>query len=221
MVNFQPASTNEIVRLKIYRQYRLLARLRHQRPDLRLALSHGMQSLQTLLASLMSGADDLASLRGKEGAAAAAYFQAFTQVFAPALGFNNRNRRPPLDPVNACLSLSYTLFYQEAVNALKISGLDPALGCYHELYGQRDSLACDILEPIRPLIDAWVYRLFQGHLLRREDFNFANDACLLHASGKTRFYEAFRGCVPAYRRLLRRYAQLAADVVCQPEHACG
>jgi CRISPR-associated protein Cas1 len=160
----------------------------------------------------------LASLRGKEGAAAAVYFKAYTQLFAAALDFTDRNRRPPKDPVNACLSLAYTLYYQEAVNALKTTGLDPALGCFHELYYGRDSLACDLLEPVRPLIDAWVYSLFQQHTLRREDF-ILDEACLLQTAGKQRFYEAFRQTVPAFRRLLRRYARFAANIVCQHELA--
>jgi CRISPR-associated protein Cas1 len=208
----------QLVRLKTLRQYRLLLSLRKIRPDLRHALTHAATTLQPLLTDFnaATGITSLASLRGMEGAAAAIYFKVYTQLFAPALNFTDRNRRPPKDPVNACLSLAYTLFYQEAINALKITGLDPALGCYHELYYHRDSLACDLLEPVRPLIDDWVYRLFQQHTLRLEDFSL-DEACLLHAAGKQRFYEAFRQTVPAFRRLLRRYARFAATIVCQHE----
>jgi CRISPR-associated protein Cas1 len=202
--------------MKTLRQYRLLTNLKKNRPDLRYALTHAAGALKSMLTDLDTDAVCLASLRGKEGAAAAVYFKAYTQVFAGALNFTDRNRRPQKDPVNACLSLAYTLFYQEAVNALKASGLDPALGCFHELYYGRDSLACDLLEPVRPLIDAWVYILFQQHTLRREDF-ILDEVCLLQVAGKQRFYEAFRQTVPAFRRLLRRYARFAANIVCQHE----
>jgi len=208
----------QLVRLKTQRQYRLLTNLKKNRPELRLAMTQAAASLKCMLTELDTDTDSLESLRGKEGAAAAIYFKAYTQVFAAALDFTGRNRRPPKDPVNACLSLAYTLFYQEAVNALKASGLDPALGCFHELYYNRDSLACDLLEPVRPLIDAWVYGLFHHHTLRFEDFTL-DEACLLHAAGKQRFYEAFRQTVPAFRRLLRRYARFAANIVCQHELA--
>ena len=126
----------QLVRLKIKRQCKLLMVLRIKRPDLHYALTQAINALQRLSESLEVDAEitSLASLRGKEGAAAALYFNAFTQVFPPALGFTDRNRRPPKDPVNVCLSLAYTLFYQEAINALKTTGLDAALGCYHELY---------------------------------------------------------------------------------------
>ncbi len=211
-----------LVQLKIMRQYRFLTRLKKNRPELRLVLTQAVNSLKRMLIELEneSTVSSLTSLRGKEGAAAAIYFKAYSQMFAPALAFTDRNRRPPKDPVNVCLSLAYTLFYQEAINALKASGLDSALGCYHELYYHRDSLACDLLEPVRPLIDLWVYQLFQQHTVRLEDFN-TGEVCLLQAAGKQRFYEAFRLAVPAFRRLLRRYSRFAASVVCQYELSSG
>ena len=210
----------QLVRLKTLRQYRLLIALRENRPDLRYVLTHAAGFLKCMLTDLDAETEttSLESLRGKEGAAAGVYFKAYTQLFPAALEFTDRNRRPPKDPVNACLSLAYTLFYQEAVSALKTTGLDPALGCFHDLYYNRDSLACDLLEPLRPLIDDWVYRLFQQHILRSEDFTLV-DACLLHAAGKQRFYEAFRQIVSAFRRLLRRYARFAANIVCLHELA--
>ena len=206
-----------LVYLKTLRQCQFINKIRNKRPDLRYQLTHSLSSLKQIKDDLKKAEiSSLQSLRGKEGAAAAIYFKAFVQLFADGLGFSGRNRRPPKDPVNACLSLAYTLFYQEAVNAIKTTGLDCALGCLHEPYYNRNSLACDLLEPIRPLIDAWVYSLFHHRIVRQEDFTLT-DACLLNSKGKQRFYEAFRLKVPAFRRLLRRYARFSANVVCQYE----
>jgi len=207
-----------LVKLKILRHYRLLLKLRLQRPDLRYPLTQGINGLENIVDDL-SYEDiptTLSNLRGKEGAAAAMFFKAFTQVFPAALNFTGRNRRPPKDPVNVCLSLAYTLCYQESVNAIKTAGLDPALGCLHEPYYNRDSLACDLMEPLRPLVDSWVHQLFHKAVLRQEDFTIT-DMCLLHVTGKQRFYEAFRLKAPAFRKLLRRYARYAATIVCQYE----
>ena len=208
-----------LVRLKTIRQMRFLLSMRQRRPDLRLALSHALSGIKTILNDLETSGSvtSLASLRGKEGAAAALYFKAFTGLFAPELQFTGRNRRPPKDPVNVCLSLAYTLFYHEAGNALKTAGLDPALGCFHEIYYSRQSFSCDLLEPLRPLIDTWIYDLFQQRVMRVEDFVFDGDCCVLQASGKNRFYTAVRDKTHAFRRLLRRYAQFSADIVCQYE----
>jgi len=204
----------QLIRLKTLRQIRSLHAIRRHRPEYRHVLTQAISALEYFLPGLtQEDIISLTTLRGKEGAAAAAYFKAYTQVFAPDLQFLGRNRRPPRDPVNVCLSLAYTLYYHESVNALKAAGLDPALGCYHEIYYSRQSLACDLLEPLRPLIDAWVYALFNGHVLRLEDFVMEESSCVLQHAGKQRFYEAFRQAVLPLRRLLRRYAYVAAQVI--------
>lgn len=209
-----------LIKLKIARQCQLLNHLRYQRPDQRLSLTKAINALHKLRDNMEQAGSisSLSTLRGKEGAAAAQFFKAFVQVFPAALDFTGRNRRPPKDPVNVCLSLSYTLCYQEAVNAIKTVGLDPALGCLHDPYYSRDSLACDLLEPMRPLIDGWVYQIFQQSVMRPEDFKTA-EGCLLQSAGKQRFYEAFRQKAPAFRRLLRRYARYSASIIARYERA--
>jgi len=205
----------QLVSLKIAGQHHLLSKASIQRSDLRYDLTCAQKQLKNALASIKEPdkVTTLASLRGVEGSASAGYFEAFTLLFPDSLHFNNRNRRPPKDPVNVCLSLSYTLFHHEAINALKVVGLDPAVGCYHELYYNRESLACDLLEPVRPLVDAWVWQLFKNKVLRPEDFNLNPEGCLFKAAGKQRFYEAFHDKVNSVRGLLRRYARVAANTV--------
>jgi len=210
-----------LIKLKIFRHRQLLMKLRGQRPDLRLALTQAINSL-TEIGLGFSGDDrpqNLESLRGVEGAAGAIFFKAFIQVFPATLNFTGRHRRPPKDPVNVCLSLSYTLCYQESINAIKTAGLDSSLGCLHEPYYHRESLACDLMEPLRPLIDMWVYRLFHLGIMRVEDFSINDSGCLLHSAGKQRFYEEFRQKAPIFRRLLRRYARHTANIVCQYEQS--
>jgi len=202
-----------IVRLKISRQRQFLYQLQQDRADLRYTLTHAIDAIDRILTHIACQTEqDLAHLLGQEGAAAAIYFNALKSVFPPALNFNGRNRRPPKDPVNVCLSLIYTLIYHEAVSALKTSGLDPALGCLHKINYNRDSFACDLLEPLRPWLDVWVYRLFKTRTIRVEDFSTGRD-CLFKPAGKKRFYQAYQQIVPIYRRLLRRYARIASRVI--------
>ena len=149
-------------------------------------------------------------MRGLEGAAQAAYNRAYTPLFAEGLGFHSRNRRAPLDPVNACLSLAYTLVHFEAVRASYAAGLDPFLGFFHEIAFGRESLACDLMEPIRPLVDAWVWELFRSRLLRPEHFVMDKGACLLGKTGRARFYEHFEEFLRPAERRLRGYCRLVA-----------
>jgi CRISPR-associated protein Cas1 len=127
-----------------------------------------------------------------EGAAAAAYFQAFFQAFAPSLNVHQRKRRPPPDPVNAMLSLSYALLTSLAVQALWRTGLDPAIGFLHSLAHGRPALACDLIEPRRAEVDLWVQAQFRDRHLRAESFGHdGSGACLLGKAGRAHFYPAW------------------------------
>jgi CRISPR-associated protein Cas1 len=156
--------------------------------------------------AMLEGSAGLNTVRGLEGAAAAAYFAALATVFPPALNFTGRNRRPPRDPVNACLSLGYTLLHFEAVRACHGAGLDPLLGFFHDPAYGRESLACDLIEPLRPRLDAWVWGLFRNRLLRAEQFVTDKGACLLNKSGRQVFYASYEVFVPKLRRYLRQQA---------------
>ncbi|MBI5307893.1 MAG: CRISPR-associated endonuclease Cas1 [Planctomycetes bacterium] len=117
--------------------------------------------LEHIAEGITLGCESLESLRGYEGAASNAYFSAFTALFPELLGFKTRTRRPPKDPVNAMLSLCYTLIHYEAVREIQVIGLDPTIGFYHCFDYGRESLACDLIEPFRPMADRFVWELFK------------------------------------------------------------
>ena len=211
--DWQRRWARHLVLVKLNRQRRLLRRGLAQRADLRHPLTTALAALDGAMTRIL--ADQfvgVASLRGIEGAAAAAYFRGFCALFPASLDFTGRNRRPPRDPVNAVLSLGYTLLHAEAVRAAYGAGLDPIIGYYHRLDFGRDSLASDLIEPLRPRVDSWVWEQFRDRLLRAEHFHRDGDACLLDKPGRAHFYAAFDPAMGAARRLLRRWTgKLAAD----------
>jgi CRISPR-associated protein Cas1 len=205
--------SRRLVAFKLRAQHGFLSKAILLRPDCRPALQAGARQLRTALTDL--NASPLASLslprlNGIEGAAAAAYFSAYAQLFPSSLNFTGRNRRPPRDPVNAALSLAYTLLHFEAVQACLTHGLDPAIGFYHEPAHRRESLAADLIEPLRPQIDRWVWRLFADRDLHARDFVEDNGACLLKKEGRALFYARYETIAPPLRRLLRRYGLIVA-----------
>jgi len=198
--------SRRLVAHKLASQSRLLRHGLGERPDRRYDLTKGLQTLSRLRARL--GAEcqwDLDQLRGVEGAGAAAYFGALTSLFADSLEFSGRNRRPPRDPVNAVLSLGYTLLHAEAVLAGHAAGLDPLLGFFHEPDYGRESLAADLVEPLRTRVDRLAWELFRGKTLRAEHFSRQGDACLLSKTGRGLFYPAYEIAVRPARRALRRF----------------
>jgi len=199
---------NNLVLRKVRKQRRLLGKAMQQRADLRKPLFSANSTLDAILDKLK--ADDcapLSELRGLEGAAAAAYFSGYTRLFPASLDFQRRRKRPPPDPVNACLSLGYTLLHFDAVQVCHIVGLDPMLGFYHEPAFGRESLACDLIEPVRAYLDELVWDLFADHWLRRDHFTADGNRCLLNKAGRKIFYAQYEAFARPVRRLLRRYAQ--------------
>jgi CRISPR-associated protein Cas1 len=100
-------------------------------------------------------AKSLAELLGVEGNGAAIYFAGFGAMLRGGelahFDFENRNRRPPADPVNAMLSFAYAMLVREFTATLSAIGFDPYRGFYHQPHG-RPALALDMMEPFRPIL---------------------------------------------------------------------
>lgn len=117
------------------------------------ALQSASGYLKEMLQSIQA-ATTTDSLRGLEGYAAKRYFSVFGQLIIQqreSFVFENRNRRPPLDNMNALLSFLYTLLTQEVASALETVGLDPFVGFLHVDRPGRPSLALDMMEELRPV----------------------------------------------------------------------
>ena len=144
--------------------------------------------LDALFASLKRS-ETIDELRGYEGAATARYFQAWASFLPPQFPFERRSTRPPLNPVNACISFGATLLYSEAVAFLHAHGLDPALGLLHTTEDGRWSLALDLIEPFRPvLVEALALDLFSHQILNADHFEPRNGGVYLNDEGRKKFF---------------------------------
>ena len=99
--------------------------------------------------------DDLDQLRGIEGESARAYFSCFDRMVREdreSFRLDGRNRRPPLDPMNALLSFLYAMLTNDCVAAAEGVGLDPQVGFLHALRPGRAALALDLMEELRAIL---------------------------------------------------------------------
>lgn len=88
--------------------------------------------------------------------------------------------RLAVNPPNAVLNYLYAVLESEASLAASELGLDPGLGVLHRDTPNRNSLACDLMEPVRPLVDAYLFDwLTRGPLRRDWFFEQANGNCRL------------------------------------------
>ena len=160
------------------------------------ALAAVSVQLKDLLPQIADEAS-LDSLRGLEGAAATAYFSVFDQLILgekPLFAFGTRNRRPPLDPVNALLSFAYSLLTNDCASALESVGLDAYVGFLHRDRPGRTSLALDLMEELRPcLADRFVLTLINNRVVGRSDFDFReNGTVFLSDAGRRTFLQRWQ-----------------------------
>lgn len=112
------------------------------------------ESLRNAL-SRLPACEDLDTLRGIEGESARAYFATFDRMVREdreTFKFDGRNRRPPVDPINALLSFLYALVMNDCVAAAEGVGLDPQMGFLHAVRPGRAALALDLLEELRSVL---------------------------------------------------------------------
>jgi CRISPR-associated protein Cas1 len=191
--------SGRIVTAKIYNQRRVLQRLdagrkRHasSNPDPNapdpLDLAPDLAWLDHVFQQA-ARARSIDELRGYEGASTARYFQAWAGFLPPAFPFERRSTRPPLNPVNACVSFGATLLYHEMVAYIHAHGLDPALGLLHATENGRWSLALDLIEPFRPvLVEALALDLFSHQILKADHFESRDGGVYLADEGRHRFF---------------------------------
>ena len=142
-------------------------------------------------------AADYDTLRGIEGEAASVYFSVFDDMILQqkdSFRFNGRNRRPPLDRVNAMLSFAYSLCTSMCSSALEAVGLDPYVGFMHTDRPGRRSLALDLVEEFRALMcDRFVLTMINKRMISADDFDLREDgAVLLNDDSRRSFIKAWQ-----------------------------
>lgn len=174
-------------------------------------------------------ADSIQTLLGIEGLAARLYFEHFVGMLKPrtesgaewSFDFNGRNRRPPLDPVNAMLSYAYSMLTKDMAVTVQAAGFDPYQGFYHgERYG-RAALALDLMEEFQPIVaDSVVLWAINNGVIQPNDFIRRGKAVAFKPPARKRFLEAYEKRLDAlvthpmfgyrisYRRVLEVQARL-------------
>lgn len=151
-----------------------------------------------------------------------------SEADAPGLAFDfsSRNRRPPRDPVNAMLSLAYSLLTKDLMIVCQMVGFDPFLGFLHQPRCGRASLALDLMEPFRPLIcDSAVLSAINTRMVTEKHFIRTGPAVALTPDGRKAFFRAYEqrmdtlvthpqfGYRVSYRRMLEIQTRLLARVL--------
>ncbi|MBF0520250.1 MAG: CRISPR-associated endonuclease Cas1 [Nitrospirae bacterium] len=237
VTGFSKVISLEIIKKKVESQCGLLKDAINERPDKRLQLFNAIKVIEsisekiTILSEIGTGdwthsndaqdcfqkLPDKAAIMGLEGGAASTYFQAYTELFASSLNFSKRTKRPPEDPVNAMLSLCYTILHYEMVREIEVIGLDPFIGFYHTFEYGRESLACDLIELFRASVDKFVWYLFREREFTIRDFfqDGTKPGCYLKKECRKKFYPIYEEWAkemrPKYIETVRELARRITD----------
>lgn len=227
------------------RNHRTLLMRNHSEPPV--AVTNRMRGA----ASDALEAKSLEELLGIEGAAAAAYFEQFGGMLKVGdadddelpgaesaeflrdpsarkmnFDFAGRHRRPPIDPVNALLSLAYSVLAKDCTIAALAVGFDPYVGFYHQPRFGRPALALDLMEEFRPLVaESAVLSAINNRVVNVDDFVRAGQAVNLTPDGRKKFFQTYEQRMSAllthpvfdykvsYRRALELQARILAKVL--------
>lgn len=238
---------DEAVCLSLARQF-VHGKIRNHRT---LLMRNHLEPPESIIGKLKRASEDalnaasIEELLGIEGAAASQYFQHFSGMVKveddlPGLempsqepnqrafnfNFSNRNRRPPTDPVNAMLSLAYSMLAKDCTLAALAVGFDPYLGFYHQPRFGRPALGLDLMEEFRPLVaESTVLNCINNRVVTETDFVRAGQAVNLTASGRKRFFQTYEQRMSSlithplfdykvsYRRALELQARLLAKTL--------
>ena len=222
---FKLALSKTIITAKIKNGLILVRHFQYNHPEINLkteieGLTHRLNQIPV--------AENLGELLGIEGNAARVYYSAFGKMLLGEFTFSGRKKRPPPDPVNALLSFSYTMIFNEISSLLDGLGFDPYLGYFHTIEYGRASLAADLEEEFRaPIGDRFVLNAINNRIFKREDFNVnpsGGDVTLKRDPLKRYFqeYEIFMnrefvspegGALTTLRKSIRRQAEKMASVI--------
>lgn len=174
-------------------------------------------------------AGSLDELLGIEGTAARIYFAEFPSMLkgsaalAAAFRLEERNKRPPADPINALLSFAYSLLTKDWLTTLYSVGFDPFMGLYHQAKYGKPALALDLMEPFRPIVaDSVAVGVLNNGEITESDFVEHAGGVLLAPGARRRLISAYErrlatearhplfGYACGYRRLFEIQARLLA-----------
>ena len=141
--------------------------------------------------------ESLDSLRGLEGECASVYFGVFDELILNQkedFGFSGRNKRPPLDRINAMLSFGYSLLANDCAGALEGAGLDSYVGFLHRDRPGRKSLALDLMEEMRAcMVDRFVLTLVNNRQIKKEHFRTSESGAVeFTEDGRKKFITAWQ-----------------------------
>lgn len=140
----------------------------------------------------MNNSKCISELMGAEGRGRKKYYEAFNYFLKEDFTFKSRQKRPPIDPINALISFGNSMMYTTVLGEIYKTQLDPTISYLHEPSTKRFSLSLDIAEIFKPLIiDTVIFTLINKNMITKKDFIIEEGLCYLNDNGKKKFIREY------------------------------
>lgn len=143
------------------------------------------------------------SLLGTEGNISSQYFSCLFE----SIGWYKRLPQAKPDEINLLMDIGYTMLFNLCDAMLALFGFDTYKGFYHQLFYARKSLACDLMEPWRPLIDSTILLMYRQNVFHKKDFIVKNSSFLFADGfkGRSKYARAFLKCLTSHKGEIYEY----------------
>ncbi|MEI6222447.1 MAG: CRISPR-associated endonuclease Cas1 [bacterium] len=166
------AAARKIVENAVINQHAILKNYKKIVPD--------QKSLKAIIQ-----ATTLDELLGLEGSNANKFFQ----TLLVDIGWRRRAPRTKEDIPNLLLDIGFTFLFNYVDSLLRLFGFDTYKGVYHQLYFQRKSLSCDLMEPIRPIIIRQLLKSYNLGQISEKDFEFNQGSYALKTKARRKYVD--------------------------------
>jgi len=167
-----------LVKNKVYNQFMLLSKAKKIKTPVK---------FYKKFAEKIDLAGDEKVLLGLEGSSTKNYFR----LYFGDIGWYRRMPRAKQDPQNILMDIGYTLLFNFMDSILRLYGFDVYKGFYHKLFFQRKSLACDLMEPFRCIIDSALLKMFTLKQFNAKDFKISKAKYFLPYDKQGKYLKIF------------------------------
>lgn len=165
-------------------------------------LNEGISILDNLANSLDSDMDYLCVM-GIEGNAAKVYFpRMFDNV-----SWNGRKPRIKSDYLNVTLDIGYTMLFNIVDAMLQVYGFDTYYGVFHRCFYMRKSLVCDLMEPMRPIVDYAIRKAINLGQCKMDDFELYGTRWCLKMKNNASYIQFIMAAILDYKDDIFLYIQ--------------
>ena len=190
--------SKHLVSNKIENQITLLKKIRYKSKSLKLIIKE-LQSIR----KRVSNSKNNFELMGIEGLASKKFFN----IYFKHLEWKGRKPRTKQDIINLLMDIGYTYLFNFIDTLLRIYGFDVYKGVYHQLFFQRKSLVCDLIEPFRCIIDSKIHKAYNLKQIQERDFVFKNGQYQLPYASSKEYSKLFFKSILDYRVEIFSYIQ--------------